>query len=70
VGTWNIKTQSYEGNPFRACIWSRSSAAHGDGLAKFGVTRQSSLLAKVYHEVMMDKIDDILESQFNALEEI
>jgi hypothetical protein len=31
---------------------------------------QGSLSAKEYHELMMDKIDDVSESQFKALEEI
>jgi hypothetical protein len=34
------------------------------------VTRQGNLLAKEYHELMMDKIDDVHESRFKALEEI
>jgi hypothetical protein len=34
------------------------------------VTGQSSLSAKEYHELMMDKIDDVPESRFKALEEI
>jgi hypothetical protein len=40
------------------------------GLQNLRVTRQDSLSAKEYHESMMDKIDDIPESQFKALEEI
>jgi hypothetical protein len=40
------------------------------GLQSLRVTRQDSLLAKEYHELMMDKIDDVPESQFKALEEI
>jgi hypothetical protein len=34
------------------------------------VTRQDSLSAKEYHELMMDKIDGIPKSRFKALEEI
>jgi hypothetical protein len=34
------------------------------------VTRQGSLSAKEYHELMMDKIDVVHESRFKALEEI
>jgi hypothetical protein len=34
------------------------------------VTRQGSLLAKEYPELMMDNIDDVHESRFKALEEI
>jgi hypothetical protein len=40
------------------------------GLQSLRVTRQGSLAAKEYHELMMDKIDDIPESRFKALEEI
>jgi hypothetical protein len=40
------------------------------GLQSLTVTGQGSLSAKEYHELMMDKIDDIPESQFKALEEI
>jgi hypothetical protein len=40
------------------------------GLQSLRVTGQGSLLAKEYHELMMDKIDDVHESQFKALEEI
>jgi hypothetical protein len=40
------------------------------GLQSLRVTGQGSLLAKEYHELMMDKIDDIPESRFKALEEI
>jgi hypothetical protein len=40
------------------------------GLQSLRVTGQGSLLAKEYHELMMDKIDDITESRFKALEEI
>jgi hypothetical protein len=34
------------------------------------VTEQDSLSAKKYHELMMDKIDDVPKSRFKALEEI
>jgi hydrogenase maturation factor len=34
------------------------------------VTEHGSLSAKEYHEIMMDKIDDIPESRFETLEEI
>jgi hypothetical protein len=40
------------------------------GLQSLRVTGQGSLLAKEYHELMMDKIDDVHESSFKALEEI
>jgi hypothetical protein len=40
------------------------------GLQSLRVIRQGSLLAKEYHQLMMDKIDDVHESQFKALEEI
>jgi hypothetical protein len=40
------------------------------GLQNFRVTGQDSLSAKEYHELMMDKIDDIPQSRFKALEEI
>jgi hypothetical protein len=39
-------------------------------LQNLRVTRQDSLSAKEYHELMMDKIDDIPESRLKALEEI
>jgi hypothetical protein len=34
------------------------------------VKKQCSLSSKEYHELMMDKIDDVLKSRFKALEEI
>jgi hypothetical protein len=40
------------------------------GLQSLRVTRQGSLLAKKYHELMMAKIDDVPESRFKVLEEI
>jgi hypothetical protein len=40
------------------------------GLHCLRVTRQDSLSAKEYHELMMDKIYDVHESRFKALEEI
>jgi hypothetical protein len=40
------------------------------GLQSLRVTRQGSLSAKEYHDLMMDKVDDIHESRFKALEEI
>jgi hypothetical protein len=40
------------------------------GLQSLRVTGQGSLSAKEYHELMMDKIDDVHESRFKALEEI
>jgi hypothetical protein len=40
------------------------------GLQSLRVTGQGSLSAKEYHELMMDKIDDVHESRFQALEEI
>jgi hypothetical protein len=40
------------------------------GLQSLRVTGQGSLSAKEYHELMMDKIDDVHESWFKALEEI
>jgi hypothetical protein len=70
VGAKNIKTQSYEGNPFWACIWSRSSVPVEKGLQSLRMTGQGSLLTKEYHELMMDKINDVPKSRFNALEEI
>jgi hypothetical protein len=39
-------------------------------LQNLRVTRQNHLSAKEYNELMMDKIDDTLESRFKALEEI
>jgi hypothetical protein len=40
------------------------------GLQSLRVTRQDSLSAKEYHELMMDMIDDVHENRFIALEEI
>jgi hypothetical protein len=40
------------------------------GLHSLRVTGQGSLSAKEYHEMIMDKIDDVHECQFKALEEI
>jgi hypothetical protein len=40
------------------------------GLQDLRVTGQDSLSAKEYHELMMDKIDDVPESRFKALEKI
>jgi hypothetical protein len=40
------------------------------GLQNLRVTKQDSLSAKEYHELMMDKIDDVPKSRFKALEEI
>jgi hypothetical protein len=40
------------------------------GLQSLRVTGQDSLSAMEYHELMMDKIDDVPESRFKALEEI
>jgi hypothetical protein len=34
------------------------------------VTEHGSLSANEYHDLMMDKIDDVYESRFKALEEI
>jgi hypothetical protein len=39
-------------------------------LQSLRVTGQGSLSAKEYHELMMDKVDDVHESRFKALEEI
>jgi hypothetical protein len=39
-------------------------------LQSLKVTGQDSLSAKEYHELMMDKIDDLPKSRFKALEEI
>jgi hypothetical protein len=40
------------------------------GLQSLRVTGQGSLSSKEYYELMMDKIDDVPESRFKALEEI
>jgi hypothetical protein len=40
------------------------------GLQSLRVTKLGSLSAKEYHELMMDKIDDVPESRFKVLEEI
>jgi hypothetical protein len=40
------------------------------GLQSLRVIGQGSLSVKEYHELMMDKIDDVPKSRFKALEEI
>jgi hypothetical protein len=40
------------------------------GLQNLRVTGQDILSAREYHKLMMDKIDDVPESQFKALKEI
>jgi hypothetical protein len=40
------------------------------GLQNLRVTGQDSLSAKEYHELLMDKIDDVPKSRFKVLEEI
>jgi hypothetical protein len=40
------------------------------GLHSLRITRQDSLSTKEYHELMVDKIDDVHESRFKALEEL
>jgi hypothetical protein len=40
------------------------------GLHSLKVTGQGSLSAKEYHELMMDKIDDVHENRFEVLDEI
>jgi hypothetical protein len=40
------------------------------GLQSLRVTKLGSLSAKEYHELMMDKIDDVPKSRFKVLEEI
>jgi hypothetical protein len=40
------------------------------GLQNLRVTGQDSLSAKEYHELMMNKIDDVPKSRFKGLEEI
>jgi hypothetical protein len=40
------------------------------GFHSLRVTGQGSLSTKEYHELMMDKIDDVHESRFKALGEI
>jgi hypothetical protein len=40
------------------------------GLQSLRVTGQGNLSSKEYHELMMDKIDDVHKSRFTALEEI
>jgi hypothetical protein len=65
-------------------LWAHRTSIHGAmkvygqeavlpmeiGLQGLRVTGHGSLSAKEYHELMMDKIDDIPESRFKALEEI
>jgi hypothetical protein len=63
-------TQSYKGNPFELVCVQEAVLPIEIGLQNFRVTRQDSLSAKQYHELMMDKIDNVPKSRFKALEEI
>jgi hypothetical protein len=63
-------TQSYKRNPFELVYGQEAVLPMEIGLDSLRVTGQSSLSAKEYHELMMDKIDDVHKSRFKALEEI
>jgi hypothetical protein len=63
-------TQSYKRNPFELVYGQEAVLPMEIGLDSLRVTGQSSLSAKEYHELMMDKIDDVHRSRCKALEEI
>jgi hypothetical protein len=56
--------------PFQLVYGQEAVLAMEIALQSLRVTGQCSLSAKEYHELMMDKIDDIPESWFKVLEEI
>jgi hypothetical protein len=51
-------------------VYGQESVTCRDRFAKFEDNRAGYLSAKEYHELMMDKIDDVRKSRFKALEEI
>jgi hypothetical protein len=58
---------------FSEVVWVHRTSRHRAtkiGLQNLRVTESDSLSAKEYNELMMDKIDDVPESRFKALEEI
>jgi hypothetical protein len=57
-------------NPFELVYGQEAMLPMEIGLQSLGVTGQGCLSAKEYHKLMMDKIDDVPESRFKALEEI
>jgi hypothetical protein len=56
--------------PFELVYGQEAVLPVGIGLQNLRVTGQDSLSAKEYHELMMDKIDNVPKIQFKALEEI
>jgi hypothetical protein len=70
---WEHRTSRHEATkvtPFELVYGQKAVLPIEIGLQSLRVTGQGSLSAKEYHELMMDKIDDVPKSQFKALEEI
>jgi 6-pyruvoyl-tetrahydropterin synthase len=70
---WVHRTSRHEATkvtPFELVYGQEAVLPVEIGLQSLRVTGQGSLSAKEYHEWMMDKIDDVPESRFKALEEI
>jgi hypothetical protein len=70
VGTQNIKTRSYKGNPIWLVYGQEAVQPMEIGLQSLRVTRQDYVSAREYTELMMDKVDEASKSRLKALEEI
>jgi hypothetical protein len=70
---WAHRTSRHEATkvtPFELVYGQEAVLPMEMDLQSLRVTRQGSLLAEEYHELMMDMIEDVPESRFKALEEI
>jgi hypothetical protein len=70
---WVHRTSRHRANkitPFELVYGQEAVLPVEIGLQHLRVTEQDSLSAKEYHKLMMDKIDNVSESQFNALEKM
>jgi hypothetical protein len=70
---WAHRTSRHGGTkvtPFELVYGQEAVLPVEIGLQNLRITGQDSLSTKEYHELMMDKIDDIPESRFKALEQI
>jgi hypothetical protein len=70
---WAHRTSRHEAmkvTPFELVYGQEAVLPVEIGLQSLRVTGQGSLSAKEYHELIMDKIDDVPKSQFKVLEEI
>jgi hypothetical protein len=70
---WENKTSRHGATkvtPFELVYGQEAVLPTEIGLQNLRVAGQDSLSAKEYHRLMMDKIDDVPESRFKALEEI